>query len=209
MNYTYATLVDAITDWVEDPSDEFQEHIDEIISLGHTRLVKDLDLEIFKTTATGTFTAGNQLITKPSDAVSVKTLTYVIGARTYFVNPRSDEYLDQYWPNSNQRGDPKHYSEFNETSLRVCPTPVSTYSWKMRYIVRPESLTSSTTTSFLSTHAGAPLLYACLLEAEAFIKASPEDISVWVELYKSALIASSHEMMNMKNIEYREPEVEQ
>ena len=209
MKYTYATLVTAITDWTEDPSDELQSHIDEIISLGHTRLVKDLDLEIFKKTATGTFTAGNQFIAKPSDAVSIKTLTYVSGSRTYYVNQRTDEYLDEYWPNSAQRGAPKHYSEFNETSLRLVPTPVSTYAWKARYIVRPDDLTSSNTTTFLSTHAGEPLLYACLLEAEAFIKASPEDINIWVELYKSALIASSHEMMNMKNVEYKEPEVEQ
>lgn len=209
MNYTYATLVAAITDWTEDPSAELQAHIDEIISLAHVRLVKDLDLEIFKTTATGTFTPGNQFITKPTDAVSIKTLTYVVGSRTYYVYQRSDEYLDEYWPNSGQRGAPKHYSEFNETSLRVAPTPSNSSVWKARYVVRPADLTPSNTTTFLSTNAGEALLYACLLETEAFIKASPEDVNIWVELYKSALIASSHEMMNMKNVEYKEPEVEQ
>ena len=206
MEHTYATLVTAITDWTEDPSNELQTHMDELIALASSRLVKDIDLEIFNSTDTGLFVVGNQEITKPTDAISLKTLTYTVGGKINYLYQRTDEYLDQYWSNSSLRADPLYFSELNETSWRVVPTPARNYAWKARYVKRPAELTSSNTSTFLSKNAGEALLYACLLETEAFIKSSPEDITIWAELYKGALIASSHEMMSLKNIDYREIE---
>ena len=201
-SFTYATLKPAITDWLEDPSDEFQANLDRIIALGESRLVKDLDLEIFSATDTGSFTPGNQQITKPANVVALRTLTYVIGGRVNYLYQRTYEYLQLYWPNAASRGDPKFFCELSEAAWMVAPTPVRTLTWTARFIKRPTGLSTGTPTTFLSTNAADSLFYACLLEAEAFIKADKDDIVAWAELYKTALDSSRNELRRIRSVDF-------
>jgi len=75
--------------------------------------------------------------------------------------------MSEYDPTGVQ-GLPRYYSYWDENTIVVAPTPDINYNMQINYILKPEGLSSSNTTTYLSTEFPNGLLYACLVEAFGF-----------------------------------------
>jgi len=207
LSLTYTSLIAMIQTWVEDNNTEFTTALDNIIGLGETRLIRDLDLEIFSTTSTGTFTVGSQSITKPSGVVALKSLYYTdTNNEEVYLNRKSDDFLTFYWKNAATTGTPLYYAENTETTWRVAPTPSTGSTWTARYITRPTGLSSSTATTFLSTNAADLLFKACLIESQQYLKLDPSEggvIGLITSEYNNLLPRAKLEFLRMQQMDYR------
>lgn len=170
-SHTYETLTDALQAWEEDTGAQFQAQLDTIIGLGEVKLLRDLEIELFNAKYPATVTSGNQSVARRTEFISIRTVSIVTAAGKYkALEPATNEFLDEYWKDSTALGEPEYYTELDEASIRVVPTPDQAYSGFMRGIVRPTQLSDETQTTWLSEKCGDLLFWACLIASEIYIK---------------------------------------
>lgn len=192
--FTYALLKTAIKNHIEDQGTAFDGNVDTIIQLGEDQVVKDFDLEIFDTTSAITLAQDVATITKPSNTIAPRTLWYTNGAgKRVILTQKTYEYLQDYWPIPTDTGEPKYFCELTETTWGVVPTPNATRSGTARIIKRPTSIVTQTSGTWISLNFGDLLLHACLMNAEAYLKAD-ERIGTWRDLYGIGLAVAQREV---------------
>jgi hypothetical protein len=204
---TYTTLSSKLLDWEEENSTEFTAAIDDIIPLGESRLLRDLDLERFNVKATGAFTISDQEVTRPSNLLTVKSFTYLnASSEIVYVERKTYDYLDMYWPIAGSSDSPLFYCELNDSSLRVVPTPSAALPYTIRGIARPDGLTSSNNTSWLGTNVGDLLFLACLMESAIYLKEDPsvdgDRVGKIKAQYGERLAQAKKEFSRMGNADY-------
>lgn len=170
--FTYAQLYAALQSWPEDDSSEYQADLPRIIALGETRLVVDLNLELFDQTYSNIIVTGNQrLVTKPAATIATRKLGILVNGRYYPLLLRTRDWCDNYAPDATLLAQPKFYCEYSETQWEFVATPNQNMLAKAVVIERPAGLSSSNQNTWLGDNAGDLLFAACLMEAEHWIKA--------------------------------------
>lgn len=205
---TYNDLIAGVQAWIEESGSEFVGNLDEIVGLAELRVVQDLDLAIFRRTATGvamvvgTATVTKPTITPPDYLVAIKQVWITGGALTgpVVLTRKPAEVLIDY--NSGAaNGVPKYYADESETVLRFAPPPVATYSVVVRYLSRPNPLAVGNQSNWVSSNAWSLLFRAALVEAEKFIVAD-ERVPTWEQDYQNTLIQTKRELYNMFGTQY-------
>ena len=192
--WTYTTLIAALQAFLEETGTDYTTtNIDICIGLGEIGLLRDLDLDIFDATATGTFTTGNQQITKPTGFIADRTLSYVASGTTVVMVPKSREWLLDYWPTvANQTATPKYYADLNTTTWIVAGTPSTAHTWTSYHVKRPDKLSSDTATNWLGTNVPDALFHACLVYSEEFLR-NDEMMALWKSEYQAKLAQARYE----------------
>jgi hypothetical protein len=167
---SYSDLSQLIQDATEDDGSEFTAHIPEFISFAEKRLSRDLDTFGYTRHAFALLSAGDPFMVKPSATLVVKSLMVSTSEGFKFLTKKTDEFIAVYWPVRTSTGVPRYYAEWDQEAFIMAPTPVSGYSVEMAYVVEPTALTSSHTTNWNIQYAPAALYYACMIEANKFIK---------------------------------------
>ena len=90
--------------------------------------------------------------------------------------------------NSDDYAQPKYYAQWDSDNWVVAPTPDQGYNLTMAYIKKPDSITTSdSTTTYLSTYAYDLLLYACLSEAFKYLKGPTNMLDLYERSYQEAV----------------------
>ncbi len=200
--YTYDSLRAAIQAMLDDDSTELEASLDEIIALGELRLLRDLDLEIFDKLVPLTFTPGNSVLAKPEGTVATRDVLFIKDNELTRLEPRGLDFCWDYWPNTGATtAVPRYYADLDEDNWHIAGTPSSAYSVRARVMIRPEGLSSTNTTTWLSTRTADLLFTACLLEGEAFIKAD-ERVPLWKANYGERLAAARSEFKDSIRRDY-------
>lgn len=195
-SYTYTTLKAALLAFVEETAtDDYATDIDKIIPLAEDKLLRELDLEIFDVVATGAFTPSSSAFAKPTGFVALRTLHYTDASGNFqLLEPRSWAVCKDYWPKeATTTSAPKYFAEYSDTAWFIAGTPASALVTTARYIKRPTGLTSGNATTWLGTHVGDLLLYACLVGSEQYLKAD-DRIGTWKTEYVERLQAARFEL---------------
>lgn len=195
-SFTYAELVADLQSWLEDDASEFNAVIPRIISLGETRLIVDLNIELFDLTDPTIVVTGNdQNVTKPTGLIVCRSL-YLGTVRSPMLL-RTRDFCLNYWPDDSILGVPKYYYEHDETTWKFVPTPNASGTATAIYIARPPGLTSSNTSTWLSTYAGDLLFCCCLMESEHWIKADDRYGDMKTKYYEELLPQRRVELRNL------------
>jgi hypothetical protein len=84
-------------------------------------------------------------------------------------------------------GTPKYFGVWDQNTFYVAPTPSQNYIVELGFIYRPEQLSSTNTTTWISTNAPEALFYACMIQAYSYLK-GPADMQAYFEnSYKQAV----------------------
>lgn len=206
---TYDELVTNIRNYTEVDSNVFSNSvINTFITFAENRILRDIDLDVFKLEATGTLTANNRFLSTPSGILTHRYLMIRIDDESTFLDFRDNSFMREYWPDYTVTGVPKYYSVWDQNTFALAPTPDSTYTVQLGYIYRPEQLSSSNTTTWISTNAPEALLYACLIQAYSYTKGPPEMIQYFENSYKQAIQGLGMEQQGRRRRdEYRDGEL--
>lgn len=162
--YNYATYVNQIALLaVVDPADpNFVSNIPSMIEYAELRILRDLDLLVVSGSIEGYFlTVGSRQITIPMGTMVVSEQINVItpypvsdpelGVRNP-MTPTTKEYLDMVYGDSSVTGLPEYYVPFNDNLFLVGPFPDANYYVEIIGTVRPQSLSVSNPTTFISQY---------------------------------------------------------
>jgi len=139
----------------------------------------------------GQLTANNQYLSAPTDFLSTYSLAVITGVTGGDINTGTYAYLLRVLFRS---GVPKHYAIFGprsdletELSFIVGPTPDSAYYVELHYYYYPESIVTAQTT-WLGDNFDSALLNGTVVEAARFMKAEPDQIALYNDMYGQSLL---------------------
>jgi len=213
ITYTYATLTAAIKAYAEDTDVDFVANTDDFIAKAETRVLRDLDLELFEAWQLVTVSGGTRNVVKPANTIEVNDLWIRSPATLEWIElpRRSFEYCLLYAPVEATTGVPAFYSEFDADDIYVVPTPDQSYSGgnaRVRATIRPTGLSSSNTTSWLGNNVADLLFHACMIEAQSFLK-NPKKIEEAAGMYQSLIQQIALEMEQIRRPTYKRLNAEQ
>jgi len=185
---TYDELVTNIRNYTEVDANVFTSSvINTFITFAENRILRDIDLDVFKLEVTGNMTSGNKFLTAPSDILTHRYLMITSGSDQIFLDFRDTSFMKEYWPNGSTTGVPKYYSVWDQNTFYIAPTPNAAFVVEMGYIYRPEQLSSTNNTTWISTNAPEALFYACLIQAYSYTKGPPDMMATFDASYKQAI----------------------
>jgi hypothetical protein len=188
MNYTQ--LVTDIRNYTEVNANVFSDSvIDTFITMAENRILRDIDLDVFKREVTGNMTASNKFLTAPSDMLTQRymMITVPVTNEQIFLEFRDTSFMKEYWPDGSDTGVPRYYSIWDQDSFYIAPTPDLSYTVELGYIRKPAQISQLNPTTWISTFAPEALLYACLIQAYSYTKGPPEMMQYFENSYRQAL----------------------
>lgn len=190
MSFTYATLKSTVQDYCETSESTFVNDLPTFIQEAEERILKNVELPVFRKNVTGTATASNTYLSTPSDFLAPYSLAVSSSGSYSYLLFKHVSFIRDYTPNPTTTGLPKYYALFDDTTFLLGPTPDSNYTFELHYKYRPASLTAGAEsgTTWLSDNAPDALLYGTLTEAATFLKA-PEEIGNYQQRFDMALAA--------------------
>ena len=201
---TYAELVQKIRDYTEVSSNVLTDSItNDIIRDAELRIMRDVDVDANKRYATAQVISGTRFIDTPDDTLLIRSAQIVdsdgVGQadNREFLQWRDSSFMSEFNP-TNAQGVPKYYSWWDDNTIVLAPTPNATYTIQLNYILKPETLSSTNTQTYISQQFPNGLLYACLVEAFSFLKGPNDLLQLYEGKYKQVLEGFSIEQMGRR-----------
>ena len=201
---TYAELVQKIRDYTEVSSTVLSDTIvNGFIENAEFRILRDVDSDNNKRYVTANLVSGTRFIDTPDNLLVIRSAQIVdsdgVGASNNrdFLQYRDTSFMSEFNP-AESTGVPKYYSNWDQNTIVVAPTPNATYTIQVNYILKPDGLSSTNTTTYLSQQFPNGLLYACLVEAFSFLKGPNDLLQLYEGKYKQAVEGFSVEQMGRR-----------
>jgi len=155
MSFTYTQLKTAIENYTENNETSFVSNLPLFIRLTEERILKNVQLSLFRKNVAGQMSASNKFLSLPSDFLAPFALSYTdSNSEAVFVDFKDAEFIQSYNPNPATTGSPKYYGQYDLDNLILAPTPSSSFNSELHYFYRPESLTQSSYTLTLTSVTG-------------------------------------------------------
>ena len=201
---TYAELVQKIRDYTEVSSTVLSDTIvNGFIENAELRILRDVDSDNNKRYVTANLVSGTRFIDTPDNLLVIRSAQIVdsdgVGASNNrdFLQYRDTSFMSEFNP-AESTGVPKYYSNWDQNTIVVAPTPNATYTIQVNYILKPDGLSSTNTTTYLSQQFPNGLLYACLVEAFSFLKGPNDLLQLYEGKYKQVVEGFSIEQMGRR-----------
>jgi hypothetical protein len=191
MSFTYGQLKQALQDYLETTETTFVNNLPLFIRLSEERILKNVQLSLFRKNVTANATSGNQYLACPTDFLAPFSLSYTdAGNDKIFAEFKDVSFVQEYAPDPAVTGAPRYYAQFDNTNFILGPAPNSAYSMELHYFYRPTSLTagSDNGTTWLSINAELTLFYGAMVEAYLFLKGDPDMMGNYDKRFQESLV---------------------
>jgi hypothetical protein len=188
MAYTFATLKTAIQDYTDNTETTFVNNLTRFILNAEERILKEVQLDVFRQNSQGTTTASQKFLSKPSDFLAPFSLSVISDSKNEFLLYKHVTFLQDFTPNPATTGVPLYYGDWNDTTFLLAPTPNAALTMELHYFFRPTSITATSDgTSWLGDNAELALLYGSLVEAYTFMKGEQDLLTLYNNRYMESL----------------------
>tara|TARA_R110000744_G_scaffold235923_1_gene353517 strand:+ start:67 stop:723 length:657 start_codon:yes stop_codon:yes gene_type:complete len=193
MSFTYGQLKEAIKDYTENSETSFVNNLPIFIRSTEERILKSVQLSLFRKNVTAVTTASNKFLACPSDFLAPFSLSLAgTNGDKFFVELKDASFIQSYTPDATTVGEPRYYAQFDVDNFILGPTPDIAYSAELHYFYRPLSITDSTltdnSTTWLSENAELAMLYGCLIEAYVYMKGEADVMAVYNQRFQESLM---------------------
>ena len=188
--FTYSELTTAIQNYMDNSETTFTNTIPTFIKQAEEKILKSVELPVFRKNVTGTASSGNTYLSAPEDFLAPFSLAVIDSSSNYsFLLLKHVSWIRDYTPAAATTGEPLFYALFDNNSFILAPAPNSDYTFELHYFYRPISLVDSgdSGSTWLSTNASNTLLYGSLVEAAIFMKLPPAEIQTFDVKYQEGL----------------------
>jgi hypothetical protein len=176
MSFTYDELKTAIQDYTQNSETSFVNNLPVFIRVAEERILKNVQLTLFRKNASGTTTAS---------------LSFTTGGDKTFLDYKDVNFVQTYNPDPTDTGAPRYYAFFDDSNFLLGPTPDANYDVELHYFYRPTSLTAGagSGTTWLSENAEIALLYGSLIEAYTYMKGEPDMMQEYEKRFAESVVA--------------------
>ena len=191
MSFTYDQLKTAIQDYTENDESSFVTNLPLFIRIAEERILKNVQLSMFRKNATASTTASNKYLACPGDFLAPFSLSLAgSDGDKFFIDFKDPSFLQTYTPDSTTTGSPRYYAVFDVDNFILAPTPNTTFTAELHYFYRPASLTagSGSGTTWLSENAEMAMLYGALIEAYIYMKGEQDVMAMYNKRFEDSLI---------------------
>ena len=160
------------------------------IRAAEERILKNVQLDLFRRNQTAALTQANPYLNCPSDFLAPFSLSYTLNNEKTFVEFKDVSFVQTYSPNATTQGLPKYYAQFDVDNFLVGPTPNANLDVELHYLYRPTSITAGAGggTTWISTNGELALLYGSLVEAYIFMKGEADVMQQYNQRFGEAMI---------------------
>jgi|TARA_R100000084_G_C4646495_1_gene147050 hypothetical protein len=190
MSFTFATLKTAIQDYTENNESTFVTHLPDFIKTAEERILKNVQLSLFRKNQSGSATQNDRFLAVPSDFLAPFSLSVTSSSEHVFLDFKDTNFVQTYNPDSSNTGVPRYYAVFDINNFILGPTPNANFSVELHYYYRPTSLTAGADggTTWLSENAPNCMLYGALIEAYVFMKGEQDMMAMYDKRFTEALV---------------------
>ena len=191
MSFTYAQLKQAIQDYTENDETSFVTNLPVFIQQAEERILKNVQLTLFRKNVSGNLTQNNKYLSAPSDFLAPFSLSFVDSNNEHqFLEFKDTDFVQSFNPNAATQGNPRYYALFDINHFIIGPTPNAASVIELHYFYRPASLTagSDSGTTWLSENAQIAILYGSLLEAYTYMKGEQDLVALYEKRFWEALV---------------------
>lgn len=190
MSFTYAQLKTAVQDYAENDETSFVNNLPVFIRQAEERILKNVQLSLFRKNVSGSMTINNQYLACPSDFLAPFSLSFTdADSNKTFLDFKDTDFVQSFNPNSATTGNPRYYASFDVDNFIIGPTPDASRVVELHYFYRPASLTagSDSGTTWLSENAQVALLYGTLVEAYIYMKGEPDIMAQYEKRFAESI----------------------
>jgi hypothetical protein len=190
MSFTYAQLETAIQDYTENTETSFVSNLSTFITQAEERILKSVQLSLFRKNVSGSMANANRFLACPSDYLAPFSLSFVDASSDHvFLDFKDPDYVQSFNPDATTVGLPRYYAVYDVDNFILGPTPNAAYNVELHYFYRPASLTAGAAggTTWLSENASIALLYGSLIEAYIFMKGEPDMMALYEKRFTEAI----------------------
>ena len=190
MSFTYAQLETAIQDYTENTETSFVSNLPLFIRQAEERILKSVQLSLFRKNVSGSMANANRFLACPSDYLAPFSLSFVDASSDHvFLDFKDPDYVQSFNPDAATVGLPRYYAVYDVDNFILGPTPNAAYNVELHYFYRPASLTAGAAggTTWLSENASIALLYGSLIEAYIFMKGEPDMMALYEKRFIEAI----------------------
>jgi len=152
----YVQLYQAIQDYSENTESLFVGNISRFVQEAEDRIYNSVQIPSLRKNVTGTLTASNKYLSCPNDYLSTYSMAVIDTDTSYkYLLNKDVNFIREAYPTPTSTGLPKYYALFgsqysnaNELSFIVGPTPDSSYSIELHYFYYPVSIVQSAISGF-------------------------------------------------------------
>jgi len=191
MSFTYDQLKTAIQDYTENDETTFVNNLSTFIRMSEERILKNVQLSLFRKNATASTTASNKFLACPSDFLAPFSLSLAgTDGDKFFIDFKDPSFIQTYTPDATTTGSPRYYAVFDVDNFILAPTPNTTFTAELHYFYRPTSLTAGagSGTTWLSDNAELTLLYGALVEAYLFMKGEQDMMGYYDKRFQGSVL---------------------
>ena len=190
MSFTLETLKSTVQDYCETSETTFVADLDRFIQEAEERILKNVELPVFRKNVVGNGTSSSPYLSTPSYFLATYSLALIIDSVYSYPLFKHVSFIRDYTPNPSTTGPTKYYALFDDNTFILGPTPAANYEYELHYKYRPASLTttSGSSTTWLSDNAPDAMLYGTLVEAATFLKI-PEEAAQYEQRFVLAMNA--------------------
>lgn len=192
MTMTYADLKTAVEEWAEYSESTFVSNIPLFIRLAEERILKNVQLNVFRKNTTSATSTGDPYLACPTDFLAPFSLSLEgVSGGKFFLEFKEPSFIQLYNPDAAVTGSPRYYAQYDVDTFILAATPDANYTTELHYMYRPASLTSGADdgTTWLSENAEVALLYGALLEGYVFMKGEPDIMQTYSQRFQDAVSA--------------------
>jgi hypothetical protein len=190
MSFTYDQLKQAIQDYTENDETSFVNNLPVFIRQAEERILKNVQLSLFRKNVSGNMTSSNKYLSAPSDFLAPFSLSFVNSDGDHvFLDFKDVDFVQTFNPDATTTGNPRYYATFDIDNFVLGPTPDSNYAVELHYFYRPASLTagSGSGTTWLSENAELCMLYGSLIEAYIYMKGEQDIMAQYEKRFMEAI----------------------
>ena len=203
---TYAQLIAAIQSYVENtfPATYLADgstvssttQLNTFITQAEQRIFNTVQFPSLRRNVTGFTTTSNKYLACPADFLAAYSMAVIDASGNYeYLLNKDVNFIRQAYPQPTDTAIPKYYALFgpsytnsDELSFILGPTPDAVYSVELHYFFYPDSITIAPDgRTWLGDNFDTVLLYGSLVEAYTFMKGEQDVIALYDGKYKEAL----------------------
>jgi hypothetical protein len=152
----YVQLYQAIQDYSENTESLFVSNISRFVQEAEDRIYNSVQIPSLRKNVTGTLTASNKYLSCPNDYLSTYSMAIIDTDTSYkYLLNKDVNFIREAYPTPTSTGLPKYYALFgsqysnaNELSFIMGPTPDASYNVELHYFYYPVSIVQGAISSY-------------------------------------------------------------